>query len=319
MATETQPSKPEEVSEKKRELKIRFSWQWARRPIQIATFILFFGGLLGLGSWPLIIPALDCLGVEWKAIGCAFGVLQNSIYTKYILWAVLASFLLIGVILGRAFCAWICPFGFVMDLVKMTRRKRSELSARTHETLKDLKYAALFGTLLFTGVITGTLILSPALSWRYVQEFGDILLAPFCVLCPAGTLFALVPRFLEKIAPMLSPSYIGGGLGMQNLFPFLTRIAILVILLVAVFYIPRFWCRYVCPVGALMGLINHFSYLGLKRDIVKCIKCRTCVEKCPMRVPILDLPWEKFTHPECTMCMECVDACEEGAIKLKFP
>lgn len=274
-----------------------------------------------MGSWPLIIPALDCLGVEWKAVGCAFGVLQNSIYTRYVLWTILASFLLVGMILGRAFCGWICPFGFVMDLVKMIRRKRSELSLRTHETLKDLKYGVLFGTLLFGGLITATLAMNPGISWRYTQEFGDVLLAPFCVLCPAGTLFAIIPKFLIKLVQTLPYYYTltGEEFAMHNLFPFLTRLAILTILLVAVLYIPRFWCRYACPVGALMGLINHFSYLGLKRDLTKCTKCRACVEKCPMRVPILDLPWEKFTHPECTMCMVCSDACAEGALKLKFP
>lgn len=68
-------------------------------------------------------------------------------------------------------------------------------------------------------------------------------------------------------------------------------------------------------------MLNYFSFLGLKRDVVKCTKesCRRCVEVCPMKVPILDLPWEKFTHPECIYCLECVDACKTRAIKPKFP
>jgi len=59
----------------------------------------------------------------------------------------------------------------------------------------------------------------------------------------------------------------------------------------------------------------------LKRDPVRCsrVGCRDCVEVCPMLVPILDEPWEKFTHPECIMCLKCVDACTTAAIKPKFP
>jgi formate hydrogenlyase subunit 6/NADH:ubiquinone oxidoreductase subunit I len=47
--------------------------------------------------------------------------------------------------------------------------------------------------------------------------------------------------------------------------------------------------------------------------------CSDCVQACPMKVPILELPWEKFTHPECIYCMKCVDACTTKAIKPKVP
>jgi len=70
-----------------------------------------------------------------------------------------------------------------------------------------------------------------------------------------------------------------------------------------------------------MAIMNRFSFIGLRRELVGCAKgeCRECVEVCPMRVPILDLPWEKFSHPECIYCMKCADACENKAIKLKYP
>jgi len=70
-----------------------------------------------------------------------------------------------------------------------------------------------------------------------------------------------------------------------------------------------------------MALLYRFSFLGLKRDPVKCTKvgCRECVEVCPMMVPILNLPWEKFTDPECIYCLKCVEACSTKAIRPKFP
>jgi len=99
------------------------------------------------------------------------------------------------------------------------------------------------------------------------------------------------------------------------------QFAIMVIILVFAVYVPRSFCRYLCPHGAIMALMNRFSFIGLHREPFKCEKggCRNCVLVCPTRVPILDLPWEKFSHPECIYCMKCVDACQHGAIKPTYP
>jgi polyferredoxin len=112
---------------------------------------------------------------------------------------------------------------------------------------------------------------------------------------------------------------IGALTSVQALF--WARIVILALTLAIVLYVPRGWCRYLCPQGAFSALLMHFSFLGLKRDPVRCsrVECRDCVEVCPMLVPILDQPWEKFTHPECIMCLKCVDACSTQAIRPKFP
>jgi ferredoxin-type protein NapH len=88
---------------------------------------------------------------------------------------------------------------------------------------------------------------------------------------------------------------------------------------VAAWKVPRFWCRYACPTGAMMAIFQKYSLAGIKRDPVKCMKCPHCEVKCPMQINILDLPWEKFNDPECIMCMECVDACPHGSLSPKFP
>jgi polyferredoxin len=95
----------------------------------------------------------------------------------------------------------------------------------------------------------------------------------------------------------------------------------MVLVLVFAVYTVRSWCMYLCPLGALMAIFNRFSFLGLKRDPLRCnrIGCRTCVEVCPTRVKILDRPWEKFSDPECILCLKCVSACKDKAISLKFP
>lgn len=304
-------------------LQLRFKFSWIRRPVQVAAFILFFGGLWQLGALSVVVPALNCLGVQWKTFGCAFGVLQDMymVYSTVALWIVPAVFLLAGVIVGRAFCGWICPFGFVMDLLSFMKRKRTEFSLRTHNLLKDVKYGVLFGVLLISGTLAVALIFDPISGGAYREALGVFGVAPFCAVCPAGTLFALIPAFMVTVLPTLPPVYsMTWELFTTIASPlFVTRIVLLAMFLIAGYYVTRFWCRYFCPVGALMALITRVSYLGLGRNLSKCTKCRACVEKCPMAVPILALPWEKFTDPECTLCMECYDACPEDALRLQAP
>jgi len=138
--------------------------------------------------------------------------------------------------------------------------------------------------------------------------------APFNALSPADTLFAIVPRMI------LDVRYANFDVLMSGIL-FWARLVIMAIVLVLAVYVPRSWCRYLCPHGAALAFLNRFSFLGLKRDPLKCTKagCRTCVEVCPMKVPILDLPWEKFTDPECIYCLKCAEACTTKAIKPKFP
>jgi polyferredoxin len=70
-----------------------------------------------------------------------------------------------------------------------------------------------------------------------------------------------------------------------------------------------------------LAITNRFSFIGLHREPFKCEKagCRQCVQVCPTRVPILELPFEKFSHPECIYCMKCADACGHRAIRPTYP
>jgi ferredoxin-type protein NapH len=96
------------------------------------------------------------------------------------------------------------------------------------------------------------------------------------------------------------------------------RVVILVISLGGAFYIPRMFCRYLCPIGALMGPMNRYTIVGLERNLVKCRgdRCKKCERACPMDVPIFAGTDKRFSkHPECIMCLICKDVCEEKAIR----
>jgi polyferredoxin len=323
---EEKPSVEGRLTRVKR-LIIRF--QTPRTIVQFLSFFLFNALFLGLGPWPILLPIIGLLGVPTKTVGEAFGSLQYIMLQLLIPpWLALASIFVAAIIVNRAFCAWACPFGLVQDMLNLVKKRHTIVSPRTHSQMIYVKYGVLAATIL----ISGTLALSvvSGIGSGYREALGVFALAPFNALSPADTLFAVVPRtvldaryalsdLLAKPGADVSGTIIGSLASVPALF--WARIFIMALTFALVIYVPRGWCRYVCPQGALSALFSRFSFLGLRRDPVRCSKagCRDCVEACPMIVPILEEPWEKFTHPECIMCLKCVDACSTKAIRPKFP
>ncbi len=301
-------------------------YQTFRIIVQLLLFVLFNAVFLGLGPWPILLPVTGLLGVPSKTVGDALGSLQYMLYLLIPPWLALASIFAASVLVGRAFCAWACPFGLVQDALAIMKRRRATVSPRTHIQMIKVKYVVLAATLIISGLLALSIV--AGLGKGYQDALGVFAKAPFNALSPADTLFAVVPRTVLDVryaVPLLfepgadAASLIVTALSSTEAL-FWARLVILGLTLALALYVPRGWCRYACPQGAFSALLMRFSFLGLRRDPVRCGKdCRDCVRSCPMLVPILDEPWEKFTHPECIMCMKCVDACSSAAIKPKFP
>jgi len=301
-------------------------FQTARVIMQVLLFFLFNAVFLGLGPWPILLPITGLLGVPSKTVGEALGSLQYMLYLLIPPWLALASIFVASVLVGRAFCAWACPFGFVQDIFEVMRKRHAVVAPRTHNQMIKLKYFVLAATLLISGVLA--LSVAAGLGKGYQQALGVFAVAPFNAVSPADTLFAVIPRTVLDVQyaiPLLfEPGADAAGLMISSLSStqalFWARLIILGLTLALVLYVPRGWCRYFCPQGAFSAVLMRFSFFGLRRDPVRCGKdCRDCIRACPMLVPILDQPWEKFTHPECIMCLRCADACSTAAIKPKFP
>jgi len=305
-----------------------FRIETARKITQFCCFLLFNAVVFGLGPWPVLLPILGTLGTPTKTVGEAFGTLQLMLFELIFPWLALASIVLTAVVLSRSLCGWACPFGFVQDLLGYVKREHTQVSPRTHESMIKVKYWIL-AVILFVSV-TLAVSLALGIGRSYKESLGAFAPAPFNALSPADTLFAVLPRVVLEIRYAI-PTLMGttaseaSGAVFNGILsaPLLLwiRLAIMIGTIALAVYIPRSWCQYFCPNGALMGLLSHFSFLGLKRDPVKCTKvgCRLCVEACPMMVPILDLPWEKFNAPDCIYCLKCSDACPTKAIRPKFP
>jgi polyferredoxin len=293
----------------------------ARKVIQFCSLLLLNAAFFGLGPWPILLPVLQSLGTPQTTIGDAFAALQSMMYQLVFPWLPIAAFLVTAALLGRSLCGWVCPFGFIQDLLGYVKKKHTEVSPRTHQSMVYAKYAVLGITLFISLTLVASL--TAGVGESYKEAFGVFGEAPFNVLNPADTLFAILPRMVLGFRYMVLEKtiweIIAGVASLSALF--WVRFVILAGVIVLAVYVPRGWCRYLCPHGAALALLNRFSFLGLKRDLVRCTKaeCRDCVKVCPMNVPILDLPWEKFSDPECIYCLKCVDVCPTNAIKPKFP
>lgn len=299
-----------------------FQIETARKIVQFCFFLLFNAVVFGLAPVPVLLPIMQSLGTPQKTVGDAFAAIQYMLYQVIFPWLPIAAFIVTAILISRALCGWACPFGFIQDLLSYVKRKHIKVAPRTHGTLIYFKHFILGATLFISGTLSASLAVG--IGESYKQALGEMFAsAPFNVLSPADTLFAVIPKMIFDFSRAIMEKPALEVLAGISAFPplFWVRLIIMLAVLGVAVYIPRGWCKYLCPHGAAMSLLSRFSFLGLQRKVIKCTKaeCRACVEACPMNVRILELPWEKFTDPECIYCLRCVDECPTGAIKLKIP
>jgi polyferredoxin len=182
-------------------------------------------------------------------------------------------FLIISFVFRKSFCSWLCPVGTVSEylwkLGRSTFRRNLQLPRWADIALRLLKYVLLS---FFAYAVM-------SMSAASIAEF-------------LGSRYALIVdvRMLNFFR------YLGGT----------TAFVLLGILLASIF-VQNFWCRYLCPYGAFLGLVSLLSPTRITRKPETCIDCAKCAKACPSALPVDKLV--QIRSAECTGCLECVAVC----------
>lgn len=294
-----------------------------RRISQITFFIIIiFGGYLASQIWDITSPApprgteeeinlIDyslpirtCRYVEPKPTlfeSCGLRFLLNQPLANPPLIAIffpLIVLLILYFIFGRFMCGWMCPLGFVSDMLDWIRGKlRLDRITLPNKLKKGLKFWR-YSFLLFL-IFIALAIITPFIEGIYMDKnFYELA----CQVCPARTILPLLigktptwPTFLTALTSIFSTlSLIFLGIYVMGLF------------------ITRGWCR-ICPNGTFTSLFNKGALIVKHKDVRKCTKCGICKRVCPFDNDHVfeEKINEHINHPNCIMCFNCINKCPE--------
>ena len=250
--------------------------------------------------------------------------LSNALATHALYRGLLASLLILlpVMFLGRFFCGWICPMGtihhFFGNLKSEAKRGKQGIDANRYKPWQRTKYviliavlvAALFGTGLvgwfdpFSLLVRSFgLSILPGANYAANALINAMEHSNLDAVQSAGT--SLHAVLAATVLSFKQPHFLQGILlGL-----------IFIVLLATNLRVTRFWCRALCPLGALLGVASRWSILGLHKDAATCNKCNRCLMHCQGGDdPIGGAPWHKA---ECLMCMNCVDSCPHHSLQFK--
>lgn len=251
--------------------------------------------------------------------------ITNALATHALYRGLLLSLIILlpTILIGRFFCGWICPMGtlqhFIGSLRSGAKLGKQRIESNRYKRWQTTKYVTLIAGLI--AAVLGSMVIGT--------------LDPFSLLVRSIGL-ALLPAFNFATRALLLPlehSHDGAIRSTGESLHTVLQVTILdfrqahfaqsvvlgllfIVILWASMRVTRFWCRALCPLGALLGAVSRWSILGLHKDSNACDKCNRCVLNCQGGDdPIGGVPWRKS---ECLMCMNCAGSCPHGAIEFRF-
>jgi polyferredoxin len=304
---------------------------WLRRASQVGFFGLFFyfltqtafrGTFAAQSGEPVRLP----LPVEAFLLADPFVAAMTLLSTHSVYRGLAWSLVVVALTLvfGRVFCGWICPFGtlhhfFAWIFPSRYLKGSSRVEANKTHGWQAAKYYMMWGFL--AAAAAGSAI-------------GG-LLDPICVAVRAiglGVIPALQYLGIQgstmiatsNVRPLQMAADSAQDVLAQQLWTanqsYYHQTWFIVFFLVAILFmnrfIPRFWCRALCPLGAFLGVMSRFALFGMEKDHSKCTDCNLCLVSCQGA----DSPQGGVKHrqDECHMCLNCESACPEDVIKFRF-
>lgn len=188
------------------------------------------------------------------------------------------------ILFGRFFCGWMCAFGTLGDFMFYIGRKvfkiKFKISEEMDQTLKYVKYVLLLFLVLIVWSIRDINISSFS-PW---DAFGSLLT------------FTGTPDF----------SYVIKEVTVGFIF--------FVMIMISSMFVDRFFCRYLCPLGAVFAIVSKLRFIRIKKPSAGCGKCRACTKNCPMGIPLYSV--NRVDSGECIDCMNCVTICPRDNVSV---
>jgi polyferredoxin len=258
----------------------------------------FFSGRIYKGNLKsLCVPGLNCYSCPGAVGACPLGALQAVLGDSRYKFSFYVTGLLLGfgLFFGRFICGFLCPFGLLQELLhKIPFFPRAKTEKKQNRRwaggLRCIKYLLLAAFVIAFPLLTkGDLgVGSPA----------------FCkYICPAGTLTAGLP--LTAANPPLRDA-IGGLFALKGAVAFAVLLGCL--------RTYRFFCKFLCPLGAFYGLFNKIAFYQIRLEKERCVHCGACSRVCKMDVD----PSRTPASPECIRCGDCVKVCRFSALSAGF-
>ncbi len=195
------------------------------------------------------------------------------------------SAFLMSLLAGKSFCSWLCPAGTMSEA---TGRLGRRLSGRNFTIWRPLDVVLRGAKYLLLVFFVKTILLDmPA------QALAAFLGSPYWAASDVKMLYFLTRMSVETMVVLAILA------GLSILF-------------------TNFWCRYLCPYGALLGLASLFSPWKIRRDMIRCTGCRGCSAACPAALPVHSLGVVR--SPECSGCLNCTANCpEKNVLRMALP
>jgi polyferredoxin len=264
--------------------------QFFRHLTQLAVFVALNAKFFGIASTALIVPYLWPTQALYSSVHGAYESLEYTISSGAVPLTVLGIILLTGTTVGRLFCGWACPFGMIQDFLSYLPFSKTRLDATMSKYLKDVKWAIL-GLSIFCALVVG---------FRREEQItvhdGAFSISFFNVLSPSATLFAYLPFLVVwKSYAVVDAGFIA-----------LLKFSFFILAILPAIFIPRFFCRYLCPLGALLSPFGSFKFLRISRQnsLTADTLNKTLEDICPMGVVASE---ESFINSwDCIHCGKCV-------------
>ncbi|NLE77544.1 MAG: 4Fe-4S dicluster domain-containing protein [Chloroflexi bacterium] len=291
-------------------LSVRWSpghWATVRKVVQVAALLAFVVLFVWSrrGGWP----------AHWVNAPMRLeplATLAHALASRTLLVGSTLSLLTVALTLlfGRAWCGWLCPMGTALDMAAPRRARGRAVP----EAWRMAKYALLL-TILWAALLGNlTLLVFDPLTILFRTLSAAVWPAVDQLVSGAQALAYRVPFLQEPVAAL-------DMLARPKVLPPDPALYRMSWLFAAVFtaiaalnwWTPRFWCRYLCPLGALLGLLSKVSLL--RRQVnSRCISCDACARACPTGAIRGDQGY-RGDPSECTVCLDCLAVCPQGAVE----